>query len=199
MKDKCPLKERRRKIMVQVAQQTLRSYRNLMLVRGIFALLFGVAVLLMRPAITSLVLVYLFGAFAFVSGIIAAGTALRYTKEEGWALLLVEGILGIVVGIVAFVWPGITAFALLFLIAAWAIVIGVMEIVAAFVLPIGAGREWLLGLAGLASVIFGVLIAVWPRAGLLTVIWLIGIYAIVYGILCIVRYFQLRSWASSLA
>jgi uncharacterized membrane protein HdeD (DUF308 family) len=185
--------------MVQVAQQTLRSYRNLVLLRGILALLFGVAVLVVQPVITWLVLVYLFGAFAFVSGIIAAGTALGHTKAEGWALLLVEGILGIAVGIVAFVWPGITAFALLFLIAAWAIVIGVTEIVAAFVLPIGAGREWLLGLAGLASVIFGVLIAVWPRAGLLTVIWLLGIYAIVYGILCIVRYFQVRSWASSLA
>lgn len=184
--------------MVQVAQQVLQSYRNLVLVRGIIALLFGVLVLVIQPAITLQVLVYLFGAYAILSGITAAATALRFTKEEGWALMLVEGILGILVGIVAFVWPGITAFALLFLIAAWAVVTGVMEIVAALILPRGVGHGWLLGLAGLASLIFGVLIATWPRAGLLTVIWLIGIYSIVFGILSMVHFFQLRSLARAL-
>src|SRR6266567_2123223 len=112
-------------------------------------------------------------------------------------VFLFRGIIAILFGIVAFVWPGITAFVFLFLIAAWAIVTGVMQVVAALTLPLATGREWLLGLAGLASIIFGILIALWPRIGLLTVVWLIGIYAIVFGILYIVRYFQTRSLASS--
>jgi uncharacterized membrane protein HdeD (DUF308 family) len=95
----------------------------------------------------------------------------------------------------SFIWPGITTFALLFLIAAWLIVTGILEMVAAFTLPLGTGREWLLGLAGLASVIFGVLLAIWPRPGLVVVVWLIGIYAIVYGILLLARYFQTHSLA----
>ena len=184
---------------MQVAQQAFQSFRRMFLARGIIAVVFGVLALVLSPGITLLFLVYLFGAFAFISGVTAAAMALRYTHQEGWALLLVEGILGILVGVVAFVWPGITAFALLFLIAAWAIVTGIIQIVAAFTLPqMGAGREWLLGLSGLASVIFGVLIAIWPVAGLVTVVWLIGIYAIVFGVLFITRYFQTRSMAASL-
>ena len=182
---------------MQGVQQALWSYRRVLLLRGILAIVLGILALVLSPRITILFLVYLFGAYAFISGVVSAATALRYTNEQGWALLLVGGILGIVVGIVAFLWPGITAFVLLFLIAAWAIVTGIVEMVAAFTLPLGAGREWLLGLAGLASVIFGVLLAIWPRPGLVAVVWLIGIYAIVYGILLLVRYFQTRSLASA--
>ena len=182
---------------MQVVQQALQGFRRMFLVRGIIAIVFGVLALVVSPGITLTFLVYLFGAYAIISGVAAAATALRYTKEDGWALLLVEGILGILVGVVAFVWPGITAFVFLFLIAAWAIVTGIMQIVAAFVLPLGTGREWLLGLAGLFSVVFGVLIAMRPAAGLTTLVWLLGIYAIVFGILYIVAYFQTRSLAAS--
>ena len=183
---------------MQVAQQALQSYRRMLLLRGVLAILFGVLALVMSPSITITFLVYLFGAYAVLTGIAAVATALRYTKEQGWALLLVEGILSILVGIVAFVWPGITALIFLYLIAAWAIVIGLMEIVGAFTLPLGTGQEWLLGLAGVVSIIFGVLIAIRPHTGLVTLVWLLGIYAIVYGILYIVGYFQTRSLASSL-
>src|SRR5260221_2184737 len=113
---------------MQVAQQALRSYRSLFLVRGILG------ILSVSPVITLLVLVYLFGGYALVGGIVAAALALRYTKEQGWALLLVEGILGILAGIVAFVWPANTALALLFPIAAWAIVSRLMPVRAAFTL-----------------------------------------------------------------
>jgi uncharacterized membrane protein HdeD (DUF308 family) len=183
---------------MQIAQQAFQSYRRMFLIRGIIAIVFGVLALVLSPGITLTFLVYLFGAYAVIGGVAAVALALRYTKEQGWALLLVEGILGILVGIVAFVWPGITAFAFLFLIAAWAIVTGIMQIVGAFTLPLGTGREWLLGLAGLLSIIFGVLIAIRPAAGLVALVWLIGIYAIVFGILFIARYFQTRSLASSL-
>jgi uncharacterized membrane protein HdeD (DUF308 family) len=87
---------------------------------------------------------------------------------------------------------------LLYLIAAWAIVTGILQIIGAFTLPLGTGREWLLGLTGLLSIIFGILISMQPSAGLVTVIWLIGIYAIVYGVKNCVVYFQSRSLASSL-
>src|SRR5260370_11053059 len=100
---------------MQFAQQALRSYRSMFLVRGILSILFGVLALSFSPAITLLVLVYLFGGYAFVGGIVAAALALRYTKEQGWALLLVEGLLGLVAGSVALVSPCITAFSLLFL------------------------------------------------------------------------------------
>jgi uncharacterized membrane protein HdeD (DUF308 family) len=184
---------------MQIVQQTLQSYRRMFLVRGIIAIVFGVLALVVSPGITLTFLVYLFGAYAFVSGVVAAATALRYTKEDGWALLLVEGILGIAAGIIAFAWPGITALVLLYLIAAWAIVIGIMQIIGAFTLPLGTGREWLLGLTGFLSIIFGFLISMRPAAGLVTVIWLICIYAIVYGVMNCVVYFQSRSLASSLS
>src|SRR6266852_5312612 len=183
---------------MQVAQQALQSYRRMFLIRGIIAIVFGVLALVLSPGITLTFLVYLFGAYAVIGGVAAVATAVRSTREQGWALLLVEGIVGILAGIVAFVWPGITAFALLFLIAAWAIVTGIMQIVGAFTLPLGTGREWLLGLAGFFSILFGVLIAIRPVAGLVAVVWLIGIYPMVFGILFIVRYFQARSLASRL-
>ena len=184
---------------MQVAQQALQSFRKMFLVRGIIAMLFGVLALVLSPGITLTFLVYLFGAYAFISGIAAVATALRYTKEEGWALLLVEGILGILAGIVAFVWPAITAFAFLFLIAAWAIIIGITEMVAPLAFPMSGGRGVLMVLAGLLSIVFGVLIAIQPASGLLAVVWLIGIYAIVFGVMYLVVYFESRSAVSRLA
>ena len=175
-------------------QLAIRDYRRMLLFRGIIAILIGILILVW-PRIALTVLVYLFGAFAIVGGIIAVVTALRYAHEGGWALLLVEGILGILAGVVAFAWPGITLFFFVFLIAAWAIVTGVLELVSAFMVPLGAGREWLLGLTGVVSIIFGILIAIRPIAGLFAIVLLIGIYAIVLGVLFIVRYFQSRSQA----
>lgn len=175
-------------------QLAVRDYRRMLLFRGIIAILLGILILVW-PKIALAILVYIFGAFAIIGGIIAVATALRYTHEEGWALLLVEGILGIVAGVVAFAWPGITVFFFVFLIAAWAFVTGILELVSAFMVPLGAGRGWLLGLTGIVSIIFGVLIAIRPIAGLFAIVWLIGIYAIVFGILFIVRYFQSRSLA----
>jgi Short repeat of unknown function (DUF308) len=102
-------------------------------------------------------------------------------QRAGVALVLVEGLLGI------------TAFALLFLVAAWAIVTGIMQVVGAMTLLPGTGHTWLLVLSGLASVVFGIVIALWPGAGTLTVIWLIGIYAIVFGVVYIAAYFQSRA------
>ena len=114
-------------------------------------------------------------------------------------MLLFEGILGILAGVVALVWPNITALAFLYLLAAWAIIIGILEVVAPLSFPMRGGRAALMVVAGLASIVFGIIIAAQPSSGLLAVVWLIGVYAIVFGVMYVVAYFESRSLASSLA
>jgi len=179
-------------------QQLIGNLRTMFLFRGIAAIVFGILTLVW-PNLSLTVLVLLFGVFAVISGITVVVAALRNRQEEGWGLLLFEGILGILAGVVALVWPGITALAFLFLIAAWAIITGIMELVAPLSFPMSAGRAALMVLAGLVSIVFGVLLAAQPSSGLLAVVWLIGVYAIVFGVMYIAVYFQSRSLASSLA
>jgi uncharacterized membrane protein HdeD (DUF308 family) len=168
------------------------------LFRGLAAILFGVLALVW-PGLTLAVLVYLFGFFALISGIAAVAAALRNREMHGWGALLFEGILGILAGVVALIWPGITALAFLYLLAAWAIITGILQLIAPLAFPMSVGRGVLTALSGVLSIVFGVLIAAQPASGLLTVVWLIGIYAIVVGILHIAAYLASRSAASSLA
>ena len=179
-------------------QQLLGNFRTMFLFRGLAAVAFGI-ITLVWPSISLVVLVLLFGVFAVVSGITAVAAALRGRGEQGWGFLLFEGILGILAGVGALVWPGITAYAFLFLIAAWAIIIGITELVAPLSFPMSGGRAALMVLAGVISIVFGVLIAAQPASGLLAVAWLIGVYAIVFGVMYIAVYFESRSLASSLA
>jgi uncharacterized membrane protein HdeD (DUF308 family) len=179
-------------------QQLLNNYRNMFLVRGLAAILFGVLTLVW-PNLSLTVLVLWFGIFAVISGVTAVAAALRSRGEHHWGLLLFEGILGILAGVVALVWPGITALAFLFLIASWAILTGILEVVAPLSFSMSVGRGLLSVLSGIVSIVFGVLIAAQPAAGLLAVVWMIGIYAIIVGIMHIVVYFESRSLASSLA
>ena len=179
-------------------QQMISNVRTMFLVRGIAAILFGILTFVW-PNLTLSVLVLLFGVFAVISGITAVVAALRNRGEEGWGLLLFEGILGILAGVVALVWPNITALAFLYLLAAWAIITGIMELVAPLAFPMRGGRAALMVLAGLASIVFGILIASQPSSGLLAVVWLIGVYAIVFGVMYIVAYFESRSLSASVA
>jgi uncharacterized membrane protein HdeD (DUF308 family) len=179
-------------------QQFIGNYRTMLLFRGIAAVLFGILTLVW-PNLSLAVLVLLFGVFAVVGGITTVAAALRNREEQGWGLLLFEGILGILAGVVALVWPGIAALAFLYLLAAWAILTGILELVAPLSFPMRGGRAVLMVLAGLLSIVFGVLIAAQPASGLLAVVWLIGVYAIVFGVMYIVVYFESRSLASSLA
>src|SRR5579859_3226807 len=179
-------------------QQLIGNFRTMFLFRGLAAVLFGILTLVW-PKLSLAVLVLLFGIFAVISGITAVAAALRNTKEQGWGLLLFEGILGILAGMVALVWPSITALAFLYLLAAWAIIIGIIEVVAPLSFPMSGGRAVLMALAGVVSILFGILIAAQPASGLLAVVWLIGIYAIVFGAMYIAVYFESRSLASSLA
>ena len=179
-------------------QQMIGNFRTLFLFRGLAAVLFGILTLVW-PKLSLTVLVLLFGVFAVIGGITAVAAALRNTEMPGWGFLLFEGILGILAGVVALVWPGITALAFLFLLATWAIITGILEIVAPLSFPMSGWRALLSVLTGLVSIVFGVLIAAQPSSGLLAVVWLIGVYAIVVGVMYIVVYFESRSLTSSLA
>ena len=163
----------------------------LFLLRGLISILFGVLAFVW-PGITLASLVLVFGAFAFADGVFALVGALRGGGREPWWLLILEGLVGIGIGIITVVSPGITALALLFYIAIWAIATGVLEIGSAIALRKEIEHEWLLGLSGLASVVFGVLLIARPGAGALTVLWLIGGYAIVFGVLLVMLSLKAR-------
>ena len=179
-------------------QQVISNYCTMFLFRGIAAVLFGI-IALVWPKMTLFALVFVFGVFAVISGITAVVAALRNTEFPGWGWILGEGILGILVGVVALAWPGITALAFLYLLAAWAILTGIFEVIAPLAYPMSSGRAVLSALTGVLSIIFGILIAAQPSSGLLAVVWLIGVYAIVFGIMYIGMYFRTRSLAASLA
>jgi uncharacterized membrane protein HdeD (DUF308 family) len=164
--------------------------------RGVLAILFGVMAFIW-PGMTVAVLVLLFGAYALVDGVFAVIASFREHggNQNRWALLL-EGIAGIIAGVLTFIWPGITAIVLLYLIAAWAIVTGIFEIITAIRLRNEMTGEFWLVLAGILSVLFGVVIAIFPGAGALTVVWLIALYSIIFGVALIGLAFRLRGWAS---
>jgi uncharacterized membrane protein HdeD (DUF308 family) len=149
--------------------------------RGVVAILFGVLAFAW-PGVTLTVLVLFWGAFALVDGVLALVAAFRTDHDHRWGLLL-EGVVGIGAGIVTFVWPGLTALVLLYIIAVWALLTGVLELVAAVRLRKLIQNEWWLALSGIASVLFGVVLLAAPGAGAVAVVWLIAAYAIVFGVL----------------
>ena len=148
--------------------------------RGVIAVLFGLLTFFI-PGVTLISLVLLFGFYAILDGIFDIVSAMKAPGHH-WPLL-VEGIVGIVAGIVTFMWPGITAMFLLYLIAFWAILTGVLEIVAGIRLREVIANEMLLILMGVISTLFGILIIIFPGAGALAIIIWIGAYAVVFGII----------------
>ena len=165
-----------------------------LVLRGIFAVLLGILALIW-PGIILVVLVLLFGVYALVDGVLAIWAALSSRKQtDTWWVLFLEGLFGTAVGVLVLIWPGITAIILVFLIAGWAIITGIFEIIAAIWLRKEIKNEWLLVLNGILSVAFGVLLVIWPRAGLVVLVWLIGIYAILFGLLMILLGFRLRGF-----
>ncbi|HEU4563887.1 MAG TPA: HdeD family acid-resistance protein [Gemmatimonadaceae bacterium] len=162
--------------------------------RGVVALIFGLLTLF-NPAITLAALVLFFGAYALVDGIFGAVSAVANRHEEPhWVALLVGGIAGIIIGVLTFFMPGVTATVLLLFIAAWALVNGIAQIAAAIRLRKMIHGEWLLALAGVLSIAFGVILVMRPAAGALAMVLWIGAYAVVMGIVLILLAFRLRSW-----
>jgi uncharacterized membrane protein HdeD (DUF308 family) len=169
----------------------------LLALRGFAAVLFA-ALAFMWPDITLLTLVWLFGAFALVNGVLSFVVAANAPKGyPRFGSLILGGLLGILAGLLTFVMPGITALGLLILIASWALVTGILEIIAAIKLRKEIDNEWLLILAGLASVAFAVLLLLQPAAGALVLVWWIGAYALVFGMLLFVLAFRVRRWGKA--
>ena len=176
--------------------ETLKGGWWLLVLRGVLAVLFGLLTFAW-PGITLVTLVLLFGAYAFVNGVFTLGLALRAPKgSPGTGTLVLLGVLGVAAGIVTFFYPGITALSLLWVIAFWAIVTGVFEIVAAVKLRSQLSNEWLLVLSGALSVVFGVLAILMPGAGALSIVWLIGVYATVFGIMMLTLAFRMKGLVS---
>jgi len=150
-------------------------------IRGGLAVLFGILAILV-PGAALAALVALFGAYALVDGVFALLTAARFTHtDERWGLLVVEGVVGVAAGIVSFAHPAATALALVYLVAAWAILTGIVEIAAAVRLRKVIAGEWALGALGVVSLLLGIGLLASPRAALITITWMIGAYALLFG------------------
>jgi uncharacterized membrane protein HdeD (DUF308 family) len=163
-----------------------------MALRGLAAIIFGILAFIW-PGITLLALALLFGAYALVDGVFAIiAAAQRAGREERWRMLLVEGIVGIAAGTIAILWPGLTALGLIYLIAAWAVVTGALEIATAVRLRREIAGDWLMVLLGTLSILFGLFIIIFPFFGALSLVWTIGAFAIAFGVLMLMLAFQLR-------
>ncbi len=159
--------------------------------RGAAAAVFGVVALLL-PGITLAALVLLFGAYAIIDGVSAIVTGMRgEAPGRHWAMVLM-GVVGVVAGLVTWLWPGLSALALLFVIGWWAIITGALEIAAAYRLRSVMRHEWLVAFNGLLSVLFGMLVVLFPGAGAIALVWLIGWYAILSGVALLVLASRLR-------
>jgi len=170
----------------------------LLLLRGLAAIAFGVLTWF-QPGISLAVLILFFGVYSLVDGVLSTFTAIGGRKQnEYWWMLLLRGLVGIGVGLITFIAPGVTALALLFYIALWAIATGVLEIAVAIRLRKEIRGELVLMLAGLASVIFGVVLVTRPGAGALALLWLIATYAVVFGVLLVIVALRARSFAGAL-
>jgi len=161
--------------------------------RGMLGILIGIVAFAM-PIPTLVALVYLFGAYALLDGVFNLAAARRRTSaQRPWWALLLSGLAGIGAAIVSFVWPGITALALVYVIAAWALVTGGLQLAAAITLRKEIQGEWLLALSGLVSMFLGGLLAVFPDAGAIGLVWYFGAYAMLFGVLMVALSFRLRA------
>lgn len=165
-----------------------------LVIRGLAAVLLGVLALVW-PGITLVALVFLFAGYSLVDGVAALVGAVRAMEHhDRWGVLVLEGIVGIAAAVVTLAWPAITAIALVYVIAAWAIITGALEIAAAIRLRRHVSGEWLLILGGIASLAFGILLMIAPLAGALVIAIWVGVYALFFGVMLMALGFRLRSW-----
>jgi uncharacterized membrane protein HdeD (DUF308 family) len=171
-------------------RQTVAKHWWILLVRGLAALLFALFAFTM-PGLTLGTLVLVYGAYCLIDGVVA----LTGGFGGGFWQSLILGVVSILAGVATFAYPGLTALVLLYLIAAWAIVRGVIEIVVAFEFRKVISGEWMLIAAGVISILFGFLLFMNPGAGALSVVWIIGIYACVFGAMLVALSFRVKSLA----
>jgi len=165
--------------------------------RGVIALLFGVLALVW-PGLTLLWLVALFAAYALLGGAASVIGAVRHRhSDEKWWLILLLGLVSIGAGVSTIFYPGLTALVLVLVMGANALVTGVLDIAVAIRLRKAIRGEWLLIVTGIISIVFGVLVFLFPGAGALALAWLISVHAIVTGVLLLALAFRVRAWARS--
>ncbi|BBG01918.1 MULTISPECIES: HdeD family acid-resistance protein [Pseudonocardia] len=164
--------------------------RALVVLRGVLVLAFGLAVLL-TPGLALLALIFVFAAYALVDGVAAIVLGIRHRAERpGWGWTVAQGVVSVIAGVVAFTLPASAAIAILFVIAFWAIMAGVVTAISANeVRKHGGPWGWIAGRAAL-DVLFGVLLLVWPASGILALLWLIGAFAVASGIVLIAQAFR---------
>jgi uncharacterized membrane protein HdeD (DUF308 family) len=166
----------------------------MLVLRGVVSILIGI-IAFMAPFATMRAFILLFGVFAFVHGLFSIGTALRARgRQERWGALLFEGIVGILIAAIAVFMPDVTALVLVLLAATWAIMTGIFEIVTAIHLRRILQREWLLVLAGIFSIVYGALLAIFPVAGAVWFVFLIGAYALIFGVFMTIFGLRMRRW-----
>jgi uncharacterized membrane protein HdeD (DUF308 family) len=162
--------------------------------RALAAILLGIIAIAM-PGPTLAAIVIVFGVYAITDGVLAIVAAFRgFRKKERWGPMLLEGLVGLIAGAIAIFSPGIGALALTYLVAAWALATGAFEIAAAIRLRKAIKGEWLLMIAGLLSIVLAVLVALFPGAGALALVWWLGAYALAYGVVSLVLAFRVRTW-----
>jgi uncharacterized membrane protein HdeD (DUF308 family) len=167
----------------------------LVLVRAILTIVFGV-VALVSPGMALLALVWVIGFYYLLDGVTAIGIAFRTRGEPHWGWTVVQGVISLLAGVAVLAWPGMTALVLLFLVAAWAVITGIGEIGEAFAARRLGMRAWVWTLvAGIINLLFGIVLVAWPASGILTLIWLVGFFALVGGIALLALAFRVRSVA----
>ena len=167
-----------------------------LLIRGIAAILFGIAILVFWPGLVISTMVLVFAAYVFVDGVFAILTAIQHRNQPRWWVMILEGVLGIVAGIAAFLFPGAAVLTLLYIIAFWAVVTGILEIISAIELRKQIDNEWMMILSGIASIIFGVLLVLFPVTSTLTLLWLFGGISVAFGVLLVILAFRVRGMGS---
>ena len=162
--------------------EALASRWWIFLVRGIAAILFGV-VAIAWPGISLVALTMLFGAFAFVDGVMAFGFAFTGAGGSRWWALVIEGLVGLGVAFFVLSQPGLSAVSLVYAVAVWAVFTGVIEIIAGVQFRDFLPNDWTYVLAGALSIVFGVLVMRNPIAGGLAIMWIIAFYSILFGLM----------------
>ncbi len=170
----------------------LAKYRGSILTRGILAIILGLVIMFFTQSTVWFLIVFI-GVFAILNGLVLFISAFGAKKHNQWWVLMIEGLISVLFGVILFAWPAITLEVVIFLVALWAVVTGLMETIVGFSIPEGSIGKWALAFGGILSIILGILLFVIPDKTITVIVWIIGLYAFVVGIALTVFGFQIKS------
>lgn len=183
---------------VEIPSMSIMLHRSwwVLLLRGVVAIIFGVLTW-MQPAASAAALVLVFGAYVFVDGLLGIYAAFKSRQQSRhWWVVLLWGLTGVVVGVLTAINPAITALVLTIYIGVWALMTGVLQIIAALRLRKEIQGEWVLVLGGLLSVVFGIFVLMQPGAGMMAMLWVLATYAVIFGVLMVILAFKIKKVAA---